>query len=306
MKKGISHLLQETGVAASLVVVASMIAGAGTMAAIAAGTSDSSIPSPIGMEVSSILSSVTTSSHKDKIKKKSKITAKTKSKKKKTTKVSTENIKRIPIGDFKKINVSGDICVVFSQEPAKGFAEIHASQQALSRIELTINKSELKVYYKDNGINNNSMRTVVYLNNPDIESIKIRDASSFTVSGALKVNNLQVSANDATNINIPSVSGSRISLSCNDASKITVLSAEMKEISASASDASSVKMKGICAESVVSKAYDASSVSLIGRCNKKKSTFSDAGVVKDQGLIIESQRLNCTSTLSPRVTPRQP
>lgn len=307
MKKGLSRLLQETGVAASLVVVASMIAGAGTMAAIAAGTSDSALPSPVRNEVSSpSSSSATISSRKEKSKKKTKITAKTKSNKKKTTKVSAENIKRIPIGDFNKINVTGCICVVFTQGASKGYAEIHASQQALSRIELTINKSELRIFYNDNVKINNGMRTVVYLDNPDIESVKISDASSFTVSGTLNVSNLQVSASDASSINIPSVAGNKISLSCSDASTITVLSAEMKEITAAASDASSIKIKGICAGSVVSKANDASTVSVIGRCNNKKSTSSDASSVKDQGLIIESQRLDCGASLNHRIPPRQP
>ena len=222
------------------------------------------------------------------------------------TSASSTGLRRYTQYDFSRISATGAINVVFSQGESDGFVEVHGDTKALECIRLAYNGGNLEIGYTKNP-GQLSTRTIVYITNPKLEGIKFSGATSITVQGPLKTDKLDVEVSGASDINISHVTGQILNISASGASVVQILSSDMHTINATASGASDIKLKGVCANTVNSTATAASIVSAIGRCNYKKSKHSAAGMVKDQGLIIENNPVDCTGNSQKKKTmPRKP
>lgn len=213
---------------------------------------------------------------------------------------------RMHLYDFSRISASSAINIVFTQGVSDGYAEVHGDQKALDCIRFATHGGTLEIgYNKSPG--NISTRTIVYITYPVLDGIYLSGASSLTVQGTLKTNNLQVSVSGASGVNIPHVIGETLNLDASGASNINVLSSEMSTIKSEATGASDIKLKGVCARTVSSCATGASGITVSGRCNRKETSEFSAGSVRDQGLIIENNRLDCNSSSGKKKTmPRKP
>ena len=318
LKKKTFSKLHHPVAAALLVSSLSIVAGAGTMAALAdnpyysyssssSGSSYSrSNSSSSSCSTHSCSSSSSSGSSKSRKNNASKKSSKRKSKGNAGNTTAGMTTRRISINRFNTLSLSNAIDVVYRQGPATGYAEIHGDPKAIDCLNLSDSNGSLNIGYRSSPGNINGA-TVVYVTNPTIDAINLNDACNFTSIGTIDVGPVfNIHSSGASTIDIPDVTGDIVNILTDGAGKVNISSANMNIINTDANGASSIKIKEICAQHVNSISRDAASISVAGRCNYKNSITHSVRKLNERGLIIESRPLDCSQKSRGRIPPRQP
>ncbi len=229
--------------------------------------------------------------------------------------------KQVKIGEFKEIEASRGIKIVFTQGSNPGVASVATTPSAEKYLKVRVKDNTLEAYYEssDNPLKEIKGPSIITVSSPTLTEVELSSAASLEIKGnfessnqlvldmssaaSFQANSLQcaqlgIDITSASSISIDKLNGDLIA-DLSSASSLNINSIDANNISLDASSASKIDVDNVKANKIIA---DASSTSKINLDNIKATTISvDATSASKITLAGNTQRLNHDSSSGAKV-----
>lgn len=202
---------------------------------------------------------------------------------------SSMEYKRVDVGKFDKIEISGLVAVEYQQGMFPGYVELETQPGYMSTFEVVSKDGTLKLGCHQLNENNSKLTFVVRVTAPNLKEVKMEGVTSFKVGGTFSFNDdFQLNTGGVNTVSFGEVTGKKMTIKANGVSTISMLSAYLRKLDVISNGVSDMRLKGLNVDNIYASVETASSIVLSGRCRSitKKENFP--AKIDTKGLIVES------------------
>ncbi len=229
--------------------------------------------------------------------------------------------KQVKIGEFKEIEASRGIKIVFTQGKNSGVASVSTTPSAEKYLKVRVKDNTLEAYYEtpDNFPKDFKGPSIITVSSPTLTEVELSAAAALEIKGSFKSSNplildmssassfqanflqcaqLGIDISSASSISIDKLNGNLIA-DLSSAASLSINSIDANNISLGASSASKIDVDNVKANKIIA---NASSTSKINLDNIEATTISvDATSASKITLAGKTQRLNHDSSSGAKV-----
>lgn len=220
-----------------------------------------------------------------------------------------ENIIRIPVADFDKIEARDVVNIIYRQGNFPGYIEVESLPVFTDNLDVKEKDGVLILGCRTDNENRDFTLTVK-VTAPRLSELKMSGVAAFEAEGPFRIQDtINIKADEVSQVNFGEVMGRMMKIDTKGVAKVYVLAAELEILGADADECSSLRLKGLNVDNIVANAFSTADITLGGRCRMFVHSEDAVANINRKGLIIETPApiAKKSSSTPPTSTPtRQP
>lgn len=200
---------------------------------------------------------------------------------------------KVKVGDFKGIQTSTSIDVVYTQTTGETDVEIYAPDNLMEYVKVESNGDMLKILFeskeKGKGLNiKGKHETKVYISAPAVYTLLASSSGDIFLKNGLQYDGkVRVEASSSGDIKGGTIECEALTTKASSSGDIDLVKVECTALNAEASSAGDITIKDLKAETVSAEASSSGDVTLEGVCQSATFVASSAGDIEADGLKAE-------------------
>ena len=208
---------------------------------------------------------------------------------------------KVKVGDFKGIQTSTSIDVVYTQTTGETDVEIYAPDNLMEYVKVETEGGMLKIGFQSNekgkGLNiRGRHETKVYVSAPSVHTLLASSSGDIVLKNGLQhPGKVMIKTSSSGDIEGGSVACETLDIEASSAGDIDLGKVECTSLMIEASSSGDISIKGIKAETVNAEASSSGDVSLSGVCRSAQFEASSAGDIEADDLKADKVKAEASS-----------